>query len=50
MEKHNTDTGFKYTYSAKEQEEIKKIREKYLKKSEREENKIEKLRNPLCRF
>ena len=39
-----SNNEFKYTYSAKEQEEIKKIREKYLKKSEREENKIEKLR------
>ena len=29
MENHNTDTGFKYTYSAKEQDEIKRIRQKY---------------------
>ncbi len=29
MESNNTDTGFKYTYSAKEQDEIKRIRQKY---------------------
>lgn len=29
MENKNTETEFKYTYSAKEQEEIKKIRQKY---------------------
>ena len=37
--------GFSYSYSAKEQEEIKKIRDKYTKNEpEREENKIERLR------
>lgn len=29
MESNNTDIGFKYTYSAKEQDEIKRIRQKY---------------------
>lgn len=29
MENKNTETEFKYTYSAKDQEEIKKIRQKY---------------------
>lgn len=29
MENRNTEVGFKYTYSAKEQDEIKKIRQKY---------------------
>ena len=36
-----TSESFHYTYSAKEQEEIKKIREKYIPK---EENKMEQLR------
>lgn len=36
------DSVFNYTYSAKEQEEIKKIREKYVGKSD--ETNIEKLR------
>ena len=30
MECKNTDTSFKYTYSAKEQDEIKRIRQKYM--------------------
>lgn len=34
MEDKNTDTGFKYTYSAKEQDEIKRIRQKYQKAEE----------------
>lgn len=34
MENHNTDTGFQYTYSAKEQEEIKKICQKYQSQEE----------------
>lgn len=34
MENHNTDTGFQYTYSAKEQDEIKKIRQKYQRQEE----------------
>lgn len=35
---------FKYTYSAKEQEEIKKIREKYMIADNSEEDKMEQLR------
>ena len=34
MENHNTETGFKYTYSAKEQDEIKRIRQKYQSQEE----------------
>lgn len=30
MESKNTDTSFKYIYSAKEQDEIKRIRQKYM--------------------
>jgi len=41
MESKNTEVGFSYTYSAKEQEEIKKIREKY---QPREEDDISRLR------
>lgn len=41
MENKNTDTSFKYTYSAKEQDEIRRIREKYQSK---EEDGISKLR------
>ena len=41
MEIKNTEVGFSYTYSAKEQEEIKKIREKY---QPREEDDISRLR------
>ena len=41
MENKNTEVGFSYTYSAKEQEEIKKIREKY---QPREEDDISRLR------
>jgi len=37
----NNDNSFEYTYSAKEQEELRKIREKYLP---REENKLDQLR------
>lgn len=41
MQNSNTSESFRFTYSAKEQEEIKKIREKYVPK---EENKMEQLR------
>ena len=41
MQNSNTSESFRFTYSAKEQEEIKKIREKYIPK---EENKMEQLR------
>lgn len=37
----NTETSFKYTYSAKEQDEIRRIREKY---QDKEEDGISKLR------
>ena len=38
---HNTGTSFKYTYSAPEQEEIRKIRQKY---QPQEEDKMTRLR------
>lgn len=38
---NNENSGFSYTYSAKEQAELKKIREKY---THREEDKMERLR------
>ena len=38
---NNKQNGFSYTYSAKEQAELKRIREKY---TVREENKLERLR------
>lgn len=43
MDNKNKPDGFSYTYSAKEQEEIKKIREKYAL-SEQAEDKMEQLR------
>lgn len=41
MENNNGNEGFHYTYSAKEQEELKRIREKY---TPREEDKMDRLR------
>ena len=41
MDNKNEGQGFNYTYSAKEQEELKRIREKY---TSREENKLDRLR------
>ncbi len=41
MENNNENNGFSYTYSAGEQAELKKIREKYI---EKEESKLERLR------
>ena len=41
MNQNQNPQEFRYTYSAKEQEELKRIREKY---SDREENKLERLR------
>ena len=41
MENQNTEQSFKYTYSAKEQEEIRRIRQKY---QEQEEDGISRLR------
>jgi len=43
MENHNTDTGFKYTYSAKEQDELKRIRQKYLSQEEDSMTRLRKL-------
>ena len=42
--KNNGQNGFSYSYSAKEQAELKKIREKYTAKPDREEDKMTKLR------
>ena len=45
MDNNNKEnSGFSYTYSAKEQAELKRIREKYTEKAKREEGKMEKLR------
>ena len=41
MDNHNKNESFTYTYSAKQQEEIKRIRQKYLPP---EEDKMEQLR------
>ena len=43
MEEKNADTGFKYTYSAKEQEEIKRIRQKYMLQEESAITRLRKL-------
>ena len=43
MENKNNDTGFKYRYSAKEQDEIKKIRQKYETQEEDGMTKLRKL-------
>ena len=43
MENNNEKQGFSYNYSAKEQEELKRIREKYIPEEKKEENKLEKL-------
>ena len=43
MEKHNTDIEFRYTYSAKEQDEIKKIRQKYQRQEEDSMTRLRKL-------
>lgn len=44
MQNNNETGGFRYTYSAREQAELKKIREKYIQKDKGEENKMERLR------
>lgn len=41
MKNENSENNFKYTYSAKEQDEIRRIREKY---QEQKENEIDRLR------
>ena len=43
MEHNNEPRGFQYTYSAAEQSEVKRIREKYMQRAP-EENKMERLR------
>lgn len=43
MESRNTESVFKYTYSAKEQEEIKRIRQKYQAPEEDEMTRLRKL-------
>ena len=43
MDDKKTETGFSYTYSAAEQEEIKKIREKYQTKKEDDMSRLRKL-------
>ena len=43
MECKNTDTSFKYTYSAKEQDEIKRIRQKYIVQEEDGMTRLRKL-------
>ena len=43
MKNNNTDTGFKYTYSAKEQDEIKRIRQKYQNQEEDSMTRLRKL-------
>lgn len=43
MESKNTEAGFSYTYSAIEQEEIRKIREKYQPKEEDDMGRLRKL-------
>ena len=43
MENMNTDSGFKYTYSAKEQDEIKRIRQKYQIQEEDGINRLRRL-------
>ncbi len=43
MESNYTDTGFKYTYSAKEQDEIKRIRQRYQSQEEDGMTRLRKL-------
>ena len=43
MKDKNTESGFSYTYSATEQEEIRKIREKYQPKKEDDMGRLRKL-------
>ena len=43
MENKNTEAGFNYTYSAIEQDEIRKIREKYQPKKEDDMSRLRKL-------
>ncbi len=43
MEEKNVESGFKYTYSAKEQDEIKRIRQKYQTQEEDSLTRLRKL-------
>ena len=43
MENNNANGEFKYTYSAKEQDEIKRIREKYTDERDEKESKLDRL-------
>ena len=44
MENYNDNQGFQYTYSAREQAELKRIREKYAPTAEEAEDKMARLR------
>lgn len=44
MENRNDENKFFYTYSAKDKNEVEKIREKYIEKPEKKEDKMERLR------
>ena len=44
MNDNQHDGGFRYTYSAKEQAELKRIREKYIPAEKKEEDKMARLR------
>ena len=44
MDNNSSENGFSYTYSAKEQAEIKKIREKYAPKLEEVDDKMTRIR------
>ncbi len=44
MDNKNEGVSFNYTYSAKEQEELKKIRQKYMPDSNGKEDKMERVR------
>jgi len=44
METNNNQNGFTYTYSAKEQAELKRIREKYTPQAAKPEDKLTRLR------
>ncbi len=44
MENKNDENKFFYTYSAKDKNEVEKIREKYIEKTDEKEDKMERLR------
>ncbi len=45
MDNKNNEKGFSYTYSAAEQEELRRIREKYSARPAEKEDKLERLRS-----